>query len=92
MLSTQDAADALFNTLNNPTEIFNMFDKNNDGRITRDDLAKLLEQFGVNSMAAKILSAYLFQQLDANNNGIIELNDLIHANGILNNLLKSKQN
>jgi Ca2+-binding EF-hand superfamily protein len=100
MSSAQEAANALSpnfdmgglsNAFNNPTQIFSMLDKNNDGRITKDDLAKLLEQFGVNGMAAKVLSSYLFKQLDANNNGTIEPSDLTHANGILNSLLKMKQ-
>ncbi|CAF3463444.1 unnamed protein product [Rotaria socialis] len=73
----------LSNALNNPAQVFSMLDKNNDGRVTKQDLALLLEQFGVNGMAAKVLSSYLFKQLDANNNGTIEPSDLVHANGIL---------
>jgi hypothetical protein len=101
MPSAQEAANAipssfdiggLSNALGNPTQIFRMLDKNNDGRVTKEDLAKLLEQYGVNGMAAKVLSSYLFKQLDANNNGTIEPSDLTHANGILTNLLKMKQN
>jgi Ca2+-binding EF-hand superfamily protein len=101
MSSAKEAANAipssfdmggLSNALNNPTQIFSMLDKNNDGRITKDDLAKLLQEFGVNGMAAKVLASYLFKQLDANNNGTIEPSDLTNANGILNNLLKMKQN
>ena len=101
MSSAQEAANAipssfdsagLSNALNNPTQIFSMLDKNNDGRVTKEDLAKLLEQFGVNGMAAKVLSSYLFKQLDANGNGTIEPSDLTHANGLLNSLLKMKQN
>lgn len=48
MSSAQDAA--------NPTEIFNMLDKNNNGSLTKNDLDKLLEQFEVNGMAEKVLS------------------------------------
>lgn len=100
MSSAQDAANALpsnfdmgglSNALSNPTAVFNMLDKNDDGKVTKEDLAKLLEQFGVNGMAAKCLSSYLFKQLDANGNGTIEASDLTHANGILNSLLKMKQ-
>lgn len=80
----------LSNAFNNPAQIFNMLDKNNDGKITKEDLVKLLEQFGVNGIAAKYLSSYLFKQLDANDNGTIELSDLSHADGILNSLLKMK--
>ncbi|CAF2750706.1 unnamed protein product [Rotaria sp. Silwood2] len=100
MSSAHEAANALpsnfdmgglSNALNNPAQVFSMLDKNNDGRVTKQDLAQLLEQFGVNGMAAKVLSSYLFKQLDANNNGTIEPSDLIHANGILNSLFKMKQ-
>lgn len=100
MSSAQDAANALPSNfdmgalegaLSNPTAVFRMLDKNNDGRVTREDLAKLLEQFGVNGMAAKILSSYLFKQLDANQNGTIEVSDLTNANGILRSLLRMKQ-
>lgn len=79
-------------TLNNPTQIFNMLDKNNDGRITNDDLQVLLTQFGVNGMAANILSKYVFKQLDANNNGTIDASDLANAGNILWSLLEKKQN
>ncbi|CAF2713412.1 unnamed protein product [Rotaria sp. Silwood2] len=78
--------------LNDPTQIFNMLDKNNDGQITKEDLKLLLEQFGINGMAANILSKYIFQQLDSNNNGIIETNDLANAGNILWSLLQKKQN
>ena len=100
MSSAQEAANALpssfdigglSNAMNNPSQVFAMLDKNNDGRVTKEDLAKLLQQFGVNGMAAKVLSSYLFKQLDANNNGTIEPSDLTNANGILNSLFKMKQ-
>ncbi|CAF1623819.1 unnamed protein product [Rotaria sp. Silwood1] len=100
MSSAHEAANALpsnfdlgglSNAFNNPAQVFSMLDKNNDGRITKQDLAQVLEQFGVNGMAAKVLSSYLFKQLDANDNGTIEPSDLVHANGILNNLLNMKQ-
>lgn len=100
MSSAQEAANALpsnfdihgaSGAFSNPTEIFRMLDKNNDGRVTKDDLAKVLEQFGVNGMAAKVLSSYLFKQLDANQNGTIEASDLTNANGILQSLFKMKQ-
>ena len=81
----------LSSTLKNPAHVFSMLDKDNDGRVTKDDLAKLLEQFGVSSMPAKILSKYLFKQLDANGNGTIEPSDLMHADGILQKLFKMKQ-
>ena len=101
MPSAQETADALpssfdmgglSNAFSNPTQIFGMLDKNNDGRITKDDLALVLQQFGVNGMASKMLASYLFKQLDANKNGTIEPSDLTNANGILNSLLKMKQN
>ena len=84
--------DSLFDTMNNPTQIFRILDKNNDGRITKEDLQLLLEQFGINGMAATILSKYIFNQLDANDNGIIETSDLANAGNILWNLLQKKQN
>lgn len=100
MSSAHEAADALphnfdlnglSDAFSNPMQIFSMLDQNNDGRITKQDLEKLLVQFGLNSMAAKVLSSYLFKQLDANNNGTIEPSDLTNANGILHSLLKMKQ-
>ena len=100
MSSAQEAAHALPSSFDlnglsgafsNPVQAFRMLDKNNDGRVTKEDLQMLLEQFGVNGMAAKILSKYIFKQLDANGNGTIEPSDLVHANGILTNLMKMKQ-
>jgi Ca2+-binding EF-hand superfamily protein len=101
MPSAQDVAKALpsnfdlhglTDTFNNPMQAFRMLDKNGDGRITRDDLQMLLQQFGVDGMAAKLLSKYLFKQLDANGNGTIEPSDLTSANGILSSLMKMKAN
>lgn len=100
MSSANEAADALpssfdmgglSNAFSNPKQAFQMLDKNGDGRVTKDDLQILLQQFGINGMAAKILSKYIFKQLDANNNGTIEPSDLTHANGILSSLMKMKQ-
>lgn len=100
MSSANEAADALpsdfdvgglTNAFNNPTQAFRMLDKNGDGRVTKEDLQILLQGFGINGMAAKILSKYIFKQLDANNNGTIEPSDLTHANGILSSLMKMKQ-
>jgi Ca2+-binding EF-hand superfamily protein len=100
MSSAQEAANALpssfdmnglTNAFSNPVQAFRMLDKNGDGRVTKEDLQLLLVQFGVNSMAAKVLSKYIFKQLDANGNGTIEPSDLTNANGILSSLLKMKQ-
>lgn len=79
-------------TFNNPAQIFGILDKNNDGKITNVDLELLLSQFGVQGMAATILSKYLFNQLDANNNGTIDISDLANAGHILWSLLEKKQN
>lgn len=84
--------DGLTNAFSNPVEAFRMLDKNGDGKITRDDLQKLLQQFGINGFAAKVLAKYMFKELDANGNGTIEPSDLTHANGILSSLMKMKQN
>ena len=100
MSSAHEAADALpssfnmsglSNAFSNPMQAFRMLDKNGDGRVTKEDLQLLLEQFGINGMAAKVLAKYIFKQLDANNNGTIEPSDLTHANGILSSLMKMKQ-
>ncbi|CAF2407042.1 unnamed protein product [Rotaria sp. Silwood2] len=100
MSSAHEAANALpsnfdvnglTNAFSNPIQAFRMLDKNNDGRVTKEDLQLLLQQFGINGMAAKVLSKYIFKQLDANGNGTIEPSDLVHANGILSKLLKTKQ-
>lgn len=99
MSSAQEAADALpsnfdlgglTSAFNNPARLFSILDKNNDGRITKKDLEMLLTEFGVNGMAAKVLASYLFKQLDANNNGTIEMSDLTNANGIIHSLLRMK--
>ena len=83
--------DGLTGAFSNPMQAFRMLDKNGDGRITKDDLQSLLQQFGINGMAAKVLSKYIFKELDANGNGTIEPNDLTHANGILTSLMKMKK-
>ncbi len=80
------------NTFNNPTQIFRMLDKNNDGHVTQEDLQLLLTQFGINGMPANILSKYIFKQLDGNNNGTIDSSDLANAGNILRSLLQKKQN
>ena len=100
MSSAHEAADALpssfdmnglSNAFSNPTQAFRMLDKNGDGRVTKEDLQLLLQQFGVNGMASKVLAKYIFKQLDANGNGTIEPSDLTAANGILSSLMKMKQ-
>ncbi|CAF1351460.1 unnamed protein product [Rotaria magnacalcarata] len=100
MSSAHEAANALpsnfdmnglSNALSNPAQAFSMLDKNGDGRVTKDDLQLLLQQFGINGMAAKVLSKYIFKQLDANGNGTIEPSDLVNAKGILSSLFKMKQ-
>jgi len=79
-------------TFNNPAQMFKILDKNNDGRITNDDLQLLLQQYGITGIAAKIVSKYLFDQLDANDNGSIETSDLANAANILWKLFQQKQN
>ena len=81
----------LSKAFSSPTQIFRMLDKNGDGRVTKEDLQILLEQYGVHGTAAKILSKFIFKQLDADGNGTIEPSDLVHANGILAKLSKLKQ-
>lgn len=81
----------LQDAFSNPMQAFRMLDNNGDGKITKDDLQVLLQKFGINGMAAKVLSKYIFKQLDANGNGTIEPSDLTHANGILSSLMKMKQ-
>jgi Ca2+-binding EF-hand superfamily protein len=83
--------DGVTNTLNDPTQILRILDRNNDGRITKEDLELLFEQFGINGMAAKVVSKYVFNQLDANGNGTIEASDLTNAGDILWSLLQKKQ-
>jgi len=83
--------DGLKNAFSNPAQAFRMLDKNGDGRVTKEDLQLLLQQFGINSMAAKVLAKYIFKELDANGNGTIEPSDLTNANGILAKLMKMKK-
>lgn len=100
MPSEHDAAKALptdvdvngiADAFSNPAQIFAMLDKNSDGRITRDDLQALLEQFGITGIAANVLSKYIFSQLDANHNGSIDGSDLVNVGNILWNLFQQKQ-
>jgi Ca2+-binding EF-hand superfamily protein len=100
MSSAHEAAQALpssfdmaglTNAFSNPTQAFRMLDQTGDGRVTKEDLQLLLQQFGIPSMAAKVLSKYFFKELDANGNGTIEPGDLTHANGILSRLMSMKQ-
>ena len=79
-------------TFNNPSQIFGMLDKNNDGKITNADLELLLSQHGIHGVAVSILSKYIFNQLDANDNGTIDISDLTNAGNILWSLLEKKQN
>jgi Ca2+-binding EF-hand superfamily protein len=81
----------LTKAFSNPAQALRMLDKTGDGRVTKEDLQLLLQEFGINGMAAKVLSKYLFKQLDANGNGVIEPGDLTNANGILSSLMKMKQ-
>jgi Ca2+-binding EF-hand superfamily protein len=81
----------LSNAFSNPTQAFRMLDKNGDGRVTKEDLQILLEQFGIKGMVGKALAKLIFKKLDADKNGTIEPSDLTHANGILSSLLKMKQ-
>ena len=71
MSSAHEAAEALpsnfdthglSNALSNPTQVFQMLDKNGDGKVTVEDLKLLLEQFGIPGMGAKVLAKYLFKQ------------------------------
>ena len=100
MSSAHEAANALpssfdisglSDAFSNPMQAFRMLDNNGDGKITKDDLQVLLQKFGINGMASKVLAKYMFKQLDANGNGTIEPSDLTHANGILSSLLKMKE-
>lgn len=79
-------------TLNNPVQIFRMLDKNNDGRVTNEDLQLLLQQSGIKGTASKMLSKYIFQLLDRNHNGVIEASDLVDVGRIIGDLLEKKQN
>ncbi len=83
--------DGLSQAFTNPTEIFRMLDKNGDGRVTKEDLKLLLEQFGIKGVAAKVLAKFIFKKLDADGNGSLEPSDLTHANGILSSILKMKK-
>lgn len=80
----------LSGAFNNPTAVLQMLDKNNDGRVTKDDLELLLQQFRIQKPIAKIIAKYMFKELDANGNGTLEASDLTHANGILTRLMKMK--
>ncbi|CAF1002259.1 unnamed protein product [Rotaria sordida] len=99
MSSEQEAIDSIPSDIdinnisdgfNNLTQIFHMLDRNNDGRITKEDLQLLFEQFGINGTAANTLSKYIFQLLDRNNNGEIETSDLVNVGNILWNLSQKK--
>ncbi|CAF1327634.1 unnamed protein product [Adineta steineri] len=100
MPSEQETANALpsnfdvaglKNAFNNPTQAFQMLDKNNDGKVTKEDLEILLTQFGIQGMAAKFMAKLIFKKLDADKSGTIEPSDLVHADGILTSLLKMKK-
>ncbi|UJR13966.1 hypothetical protein I4U23_000969 [Adineta vaga] len=92
VLPTDVDMNGITDAFNDPVQIFRMLDKNNDGRITKEDLQVLLEQFGIHGMASSVLSRYIFKQLDANNNGSIDSSDLINVGNLLWNLYQQKQN
>ena len=77
--------------LKNPAQAFQMLDKNGDGKVTTEDLRMLLENFGIKGMAGKVLAKFIFKKLDADRSGAIEPSDLMHADGILMALLKTKK-
>ncbi len=83
--------EGLSNAFSNPTEAFNMLDKNGDGRVTVEDLQQLLGQFGITGFAGKAVAKLIFKKLDADKSGSIEPSDLTHANGILTSLLQMKE-
>ncbi|CAF3354833.1 unnamed protein product [Rotaria socialis] len=69
----QEVADALpddfglyglAKAFNNPLEAFKLLVSNGNGKITKEDLQKLLERFGFNGFAAKITAKLLFNTLD----------------------------
>lgn len=100
MPSQHDAINALPDDLDvngiaeafgNPAQIFRMLDKNNDGRITYEDLQGVLAQFGITGMAANVLAKYIFKQLDANHNGTMDASDLMRVGNILWQLFQQKQ-
>ncbi|CAF4701204.1 unnamed protein product, partial [Rotaria socialis] len=59
----------LAKAFNNPLEAFKLLDSNGNGKITKEDLQKLLERFGFNGFAAKITAKLLFNKLGSNKNG-----------------------
>jgi Ca2+-binding EF-hand superfamily protein len=80
----------LSSAFSNPEQAFRLLDKNGDGRVTKEDLKLLLEQFGIKGIPAKVLAKFIFKRLDADGSGAIEPSDLTHANGILSAILKTK--
>ena len=80
----------LNSAFSNPTEAFRMLDQNGDGKVTTKDLEMILEKFGIKGISGKVVAKFIFKQLDADHSGTIEPKDLVHANGILSKLLKTK--
>ena len=74
--------------------IFNKFNKNNDGKLTKEELKKGLLEYlfkGKNNGGEAEKEANdIFYRLDGNNNGYIECEEFVRA-GIDKNLLKSKK-
>lgn len=74
----------------NPLTVFKQFDQNGDGKITEDDFVIGIEKLGlggVGESAARIV----FQQLDRNRNGKLDLSEALGAVEAVKALLAGKR-
>ena len=62
-----------------------MLDKNNDRKITVEDVEIMLEEMGLNFVSKPVARA-LFEMVDTNHDGVLQFRDFVAFMGLLKEL------